>query len=549
MWEPGENQTQSGAPIDFMPAFNDAKSSGLQMSGYVYAQNWFVPGMQNPVPNATLVAIDAGNITLPNGQSSPVELGTLSLGQNDQGQFFSFGTTSAANPGISTWSIPGYLYNHSITSSYSYGLHIGSAALKYPGSLLFGGWDKGRAIGPPTTFGDTPLQLLDIVMGVETGGSPFNFSSQNDLLLDNTSTHNQLPVNPDPLVPYFHLPQQTCDKIASYLPVFYSATTQFYLWNTSDPTYANITSSAAYLGFVFPPAPGDTADVTIKVPFRLLNLTLTNPAIGSGKVTYFPCKSYAPSDNYLLGRAFLQAAFVGRNWNRHVSWLAQAPGPGPANQGMGSQLTDIADSDTTLPMYAGDQYFNQSWAGHWTPLPGTTAPQPIANTTSPSNPNNNSNNSTGLSVGAKAGIGIGAAAVAVLAIGIGAFLLMRRKRKSDRASEQEPFVAHAHEQKSNNGAAPPQYGQPQSPYSDQPGGYMGSPPQGYAQPHQPYDQSYHNTAYVPYGKEQPGIPMQELHGGSPIDPHGARELPGSNSPTELEARGQEMKPAAASPTH
>ena len=161
---------------------------------------------------------------------------------------------------------------------------------------MFGGFDKGRAIGPPTTWGDAPPQLLDIVMGVETGGSPFSgFSQKSGLLLDNTSTHNQLPVFPDPLAPYLHLPRDTCDNLAKYLPVYFDMNSGYYLWNTSDPTYTNITSSAGYLGFVFPPATGDTDDVTIKVPFALLNLTLGQRASGvSGKIPYFPCRAYTP---------------------------------------------------------------------------------------------------------------------------------------------------------------------------------------------------------------------------------------------------------------
>jgi hypothetical protein len=90
----------------------------------------------------------------------------------------------------------------------------------------------------------------------------------------------------------------------------------------------------------------------IKVPFSLLNVTLDIPIVEK-PTPYIPYHSYTlnpdnKNDRYKLGRAFLQAAYIGRNWASQMTWLGQAPGPGSTGQGLGDQLTDIADGATTL---------------------------------------------------------------------------------------------------------------------------------------------------------------------------------------------------------
>ena len=336
-----------------------------------------------------------------------------------------------------TWNLPGALYNQSRIKSYTYSLQIGSAAYDYPGSLVFGGYDKGRAIGPGTTFTNSPPQLLDIVIGVETGGSPFTIGSMTGLLLHEEGAPTTIPANPD-------LTQQTCDNLATILPIIFDEPSGYYLWNHIDPTYQSIVSSAAYLGFEFPPTPGETENVLIKVPFALLNLQLTAPAVQSENTTYFPCMPYAPVDNspFLLGRAFLQAAFLGRNWNqvgRHhildhritdysqqISWLAQAPGPGASKEGLGTNIVDIEDGPTSLPFNNDSSLFAASWEGIWKPLPGGNS------TSSPT-----STMSKGAEIGAiVGGVCGGILLLTLLAI---AFICVRRHKRSQPAqvSRQE----------------------------------------------------------------------------------------------------------------
>jgi hypothetical protein len=505
------------------------------MLGPIYAQNMNVNGDdQYTTPNVSTAVVDIGNQTLPSGNQVDLQLGFFSLGAEDQQQQFTTGSSDVDDYAINAWIMPGYFYNKSITDSYSFSLHIGSTAFDYPGSMYFGGYDKGRAIGPGTSWGDDNPPLQDIVLGVETGGSPWNFDSREGLLLSNTSAKGPLPVYPEPMVPALYLPKQTCDAIAKQLPVRFDSS-GYYLWDTSDDRYTAITTSAAYLGFVFPPGPGGTEDVTIKVPFQLLVLNLTSEASGqSGLTPYFPCTPYDSTDgNYILGRAFLQAAFFGRNWNNKVWWLAQAPGPGSSNAGLGLEPHDIADSATSLDFYPDDGRFASSWSQHWTPLEDDGT----AGDGGSSDSDSDDATTSSLSTGAKAGIGVGAAAVGVGLLAVIGWFFLRRNRKqridSDSGSNHEP------EQPNMSAAA--HYGSP--------GQAHASPGYQYSQisAHSPYEQGnpqYHpqqqypafvNEAYAPRKPDLPpaerGHELAELSG---TIRHPASELPG-HDPQELEA--------------
>ncbi|KAF1945044.1 hypothetical protein EJ02DRAFT_451881 [Clathrospora elynae] len=380
--------------------------------------------------NSSLIMIDDITITNPDGSKRGPELGALALGGPEQSQKFATDSIFANTPMVG-FSYAGGAFNQSAIKSFSYGLQIGSAFHGYPGSLIFGGYDKGRIVGSYTAFNHVPL-LLDVSLGVATGGSPWEFEEKKGLLLSNTSQVTTLSALPDPRQTYMHLPGKTCEEIAKYIPVTFDSKLKYWLWDTAKPEYKTIVTSPAYLGFTFPPAPGGSNNVTIKVPFSLLNLTLDAP-ITQKPTAYFPCQSYEPSEGnpYILGRAFLQAAFIGRNWNRQISWLGQAPGPGPSKNGLGNVMLDIEDTDLDLPnIFTNESLFTQSWANYWTPLPEPKGSQPSA-TSSPSNTASAIEANPGLNTGAKAGIALGAAAVALLAIGVTLLFLRHRWRKQN----------------------------------------------------------------------------------------------------------------------
>ncbi|KAK4224247.1 aspartic peptidase domain-containing protein [Podospora fimiseda] len=273
--------------------------------------------------------------------------------------------------------------NNGVVGSNSFGMHLGSVPLKQKGSLVLGGYDTKRVVGPVGTFetqlGMVLISLVDVVLGSELGGWPYD-TPQQDIggLFNGTDDQwgidtvnvlrrkkGSIIVNVNPTVPGIYLPNTTCANIAKHLPVTFNASVGWYgtwLWNTQDPAYKRIVNSPAYLGFVL----SDTSanNITIKVPFKLLDLTLEEPYVDT-PTQYLPChdtRSYK-SGAWELGRAFLQAAFYGANMDRNITFLAQAPGP----SGEQAVVRAIKPDDTTIASQP-ESRFAESWKSHWTIL-------------------------------------------------------------------------------------------------------------------------------------------------------------------------------------
>ena len=163
---------------------------------------------------------------------------------------------------------------------------------------MFGGYDQSRVLGDAAAFdlvgGNNQMigQLLDIGIGVETGWTPFsnntipysgpssetNVTYISGLLQHNRSFANGQPTIINPVVPYFFTSPQTWANIAQHLPVTFQPGIGLYTWDTNGSMaaeYQRAVRSPASLAFVFQ-RPG-ASNITIKVPFAPLNLTLEDP--------------------------------------------------------------------------------------------------------------------------------------------------------------------------------------------------------------------------------------------------------------------------------
>lgn len=363
------------------------------------------------VPKSSINAVRSAYQTYPNGKRYPVSVGILSLGAIQA--FHSSGSYSLNL-------LAGYMhlqYGESQLPSASFGMHIGSVSAEIPGSLLMGGYDRNRVIGEVSSQaidstdnqGKYNIQLSDVGLGVASGGSPWDFESKSDLLKKDGSSESVLTtVEIDPTVPYLYLPRDTCDAIAKELPVTYNKGLGLYFWNATEESYRNIVSSPAYLSFTFWKNEGSNKDITIKVPFKLLNLTLEKPLVNQD-TPYFPC--FPTNSTYKLGRAFLQAAFLGVNWQKSDGggrwFLSQAPGPTFAAR----SAATINVNDTSIE--GASSSWEKSWDGAWEPL----------------------ESDSGLSTGAKAGVGVGCAVAGLLIIGL-VWLFFFRRKKSPATSEE-----------------------------------------------------------------------------------------------------------------
>ena len=391
------------------------------------------------VPNFSVKMYSSLKTVYPDGNYPP-QVGALSLGPVINQTF-----TRGDEPAINASLIPAELAAQGEIPSSSFGLHvgIGAQALKLSLSLWLGGYDASRIVGPVSfqSIDDNDsehlaIDLLDIGIGVDHGESPFSFTSQQGLLSRGNSsiTSAGLSVLMNPGAPYLYLPNSTCAAIAKDLPVTYDIGKALYFWNIADPQYAKIVTSPTYLSFVFL---GSSGNLTIKAPFQLLNLTLQAPLV-STEIPYFPCQPpQGPEGYFSLGRAFLQAAFVGVNWasmGENKWYLAQAPGPKLDTNPQSRPLTGLA------PVGLGQEWAD-TWTGYWAALPTSATP---VNSGSPSSPaavssalptRSSTIPTRSLSGGAIAGIAVGGACAASITAGIGILLFRRRKDRNPEAVE------------------------------------------------------------------------------------------------------------------
>ncbi|CAG8278011.1 unnamed protein product [Penicillium salamii] len=324
-----DNVTTSTCYAEDAGLYHPEMSGATPLAGKARrAQDTFKIGGKEVV-DADITVIKEGTQIYPGGQTYPVQVGHLSLGAGEINQTFQTWKE------IQSTLVASWLWNgtHEIPS-YSYGMHVGSASHEIPGSLILGGYDKSRALGDisaqPHTGSSAPIQLLDISLGVAAGGSPWEFPRKSGLLAQgNSSLTSGTSVLANLVDPYIYLPQSSCDAIAAELPVTHNPDLGLYLWNTDDTQYTKIVTSASYLAFTFIKDNTNDQNITIRVPFQLLNLTLEAPLVKK-PTRYFPC--FGTEGTYALGRAFFQAAFLGVNYgtgNGIGNWfLAQAPGPG-----------------------------------------------------------------------------------------------------------------------------------------------------------------------------------------------------------------------------
>ena len=316
-----------------------------------------------------------------------------------------------------------YLKQNQGIPSNSLGLHVGSVRHNIPGSLIMGGYDRNRAIGPVVSGnlvqdGVPVLPLVGVSLGTGDNtislSSPLNVTETPNLL--STAQLQGFNVLLTPAVPYIALPHRVCAALADYLPVTYNLRLGLYLWQTDDPRYAALMASRAELRFAF--ADSLTANVTIAVPLALLNLTLEAP-LADPPAPYFPCQPLdAVMDEWTLGRAFLQAAYLGLHWDRGQYLVAQAPGPGFN----GSADVVAFEPDEARMSTAPATSYAASWEKVWTGGSG-------ASNGSATSRNASSGGTAKLKTGSIVAIVIGSVAGASLIAAAAVWLVPRRRRR------------------------------------------------------------------------------------------------------------------------
>ncbi|KAM7219238.1 Aspartic peptidase domain containing protein [Rhypophila decipiens] len=317
-------------------------TAGEQALGYVVFDSVHLRGDSanfRPSVNATLWALSSWHYFIPDALNVPSRSGHYNATVGTLGLGLPTLIDSKQISGPQPDPILRLLRSQDVILSETFSAHIGSAGLNQPGSLILGGYEQHRALGPVGVFDFDPLaswhdrknlEIIDIHLGTQVGGSPFANGKKDEgsIWSSMPSVGKSIDAEVSFELPYLYLPLEACQALAERLHLLWEPKLELFLWDASDPNLQRVISSPAYLAFVF--RDRRDASLTIKVPLRLLYLTLEPPLV-TESTRYFPCRpvSRVPISNMpgILGRAFLQAAFFAADFEYNITYLAQAPGP------------------------------------------------------------------------------------------------------------------------------------------------------------------------------------------------------------------------------
>ena len=124
--------------------------------------------------------------------------------------------------------------------------------------------------------------------------------------------------------PYIWLPDDAIDQFVSAFGLIYDNTTELYLVN--DSVHAALTESSPTITFFLEESPQNRVGETqaIRIPYAAFDLQARYPLYDNKTVNCFPIKRANASNQYTIGRAFLQESYIIVDWERRNFTIAQA---------------------------------------------------------------------------------------------------------------------------------------------------------------------------------------------------------------------------------
>ncbi|THY13632.1 acid protease [Aureobasidium pullulans] len=187
---------------------------------------------------------------------------------------------------------------------------------KVLGSLTLGGYDSSRLSSNGTIFpfasdDSKPLQVgvTQITARNTLLGSATLYSTGHSSLIDST-------------IPHIWMPVAACDNFATNFGLDYDNQTDLYLIN--DTMHSKLTNLNPEIIFKLSPQTTDGGEsVNIVLPYAAFALQASYPYY-QNSTRYFPIRRAANDSQYILGRTFLQEAYLIADYERANFTIAQA---------------------------------------------------------------------------------------------------------------------------------------------------------------------------------------------------------------------------------
>jgi hypothetical protein len=188
---------------------------------------------------------------------------------------------------------------------------VGSVAgNSFLGSLTLGGYDSSKVIPNDLTFIFAPDNERDLVVGV-AGLTASTASGKNINLLK----RDDLNMFIDSTIAEMWLPLDVCKAFEDAFGLKYDNKTNLYL--VDDTLHQSLLSQNPSITFTLGQKYSTNATMQITLPYAAFDLEASPPYRGlQQKSRYFPIRQGGNSSQWVLGRTFLQEAYLTVDWER-----------------------------------------------------------------------------------------------------------------------------------------------------------------------------------------------------------------------------------------
>lgn len=178
------------------------------------------------------------------------------------------------------------------------------------GSLTLGGYDASRLIPNNLTFIFAPDNERDLVVGV-AGLTADTATKQGIDLLKQVDLNMFI----DSTIAEMWLPLEVCKAFEDAFGLKYDAKTNLYL--VDDTLHQSLLAQSPNITFTLGQKYSTDATMQITLPYAAFDLEASPPYRGLGqKSKYFPIRQGGNSSQWVLGRTFLQEAYLTVDWER-----------------------------------------------------------------------------------------------------------------------------------------------------------------------------------------------------------------------------------------
>lgn len=181
------------------------------------------------------------------------------------------------------------------------------------GSLVLGGYDMGASQEGGISISD----VASLALTVNTRSIVLSNTLQGTVSV----THDllSLPMALDSTVSQLWLPEVVCDELETSLGLMFDPSTELYVLNNT--AHAKLIELAPTFAFTLAADSTSNDTTTVVLPYAALDLQ-AGPPIYNASTYYFPIRR--ASKRSVLGRAFLQEAYLVVDWERSNFTISQA---------------------------------------------------------------------------------------------------------------------------------------------------------------------------------------------------------------------------------